>query len=436
MASSVKNILIGIFVLLALAIIVFMILFLHPSVGDNAKTLHVRFSNVDKINVGTRVTYAGRPVGEVVSIIELPDARTEETYHGDIYVYELTLKVDSAVRVYNSDTISIRTSGLLGEKNVEIDPMPVKPGEQLFLVEDQILYAVPSGSVEETLKQFGDLSGKFQVVLSDFHEMMEAIKKEHFVENLSKTVQNTVEISAVLNQPEKWNRIINNVVALTDRAHRSWDTVDGTLQNTYHLTTRAHQSWSTLDSALNQFNQLGERTNTSWASLDSAVKEFNQGSVEFNQGSKEFNSAFTNLNKVMTSTSQGKGSIGQLFVRDDLYLSLKSILHKGETIFNDIKQFGVLFQLDKKWQRLQARRTRLLQRLSDPVKFANYFNNEVDQISTSLSSVSMVLNEAECYPFSLLHTPEFTCRFSDLLKRVNDMEDSLQMFNEQVVDME
>jgi phospholipid/cholesterol/gamma-HCH transport system substrate-binding protein len=415
MASSVKNILIGIFVLLALAIIVFMILFLHPSVGDNAKTLHVRFSNVDKVNVGTRVTYAGRPVGEVVSIVELPDARTEETHNGDIYVYELTLKVDSGVRVYNTDNLSIRTSGLLGEKNVEIDPMPVKPGEKLFLVEDQILYAVPSGSVEETLKQFGDLSGKFQVVLSDLHEMMESIKKENIVGNLSKTVQNAVGVSEALNQPEKWNRIFNNVVSLTERAHQSWTTLDDTLHN---------------------FQQFSGQIKHSWSSVDNALIDFRQGSAQFNQGAKEFNAAFTNLGTIMDATAKGKGTIGQLFVRDDLYLNLKSILHKGETIFNDIKQFGVLFQLDKKWQRLQARRTRLLQRLSDPVKFANYFNNEVDQISTSLSSVSMVLNEAECYPYSLLNTPEFTCRFTELLKRVNEMEDSLQMYNEQVVDLE
>ena len=436
MASSVKNILIGIFVLLALAIIIFMILFLHPSVGDNAKTLHVRFSNVDKVNVGTRVTYAGRPVGEVVSIVELPDARTEETYNGDIYVYELTLKVDSGVRVYNTDSIAIKTSGLLGEKNVEIDPAPLKPGQKLVLIEDRVLYAVPSGSIEDTLKQFGDLSGKFQQVLTDFHEIMESIKKEEIVANLSKTVKNALEVSEALNQSEKWDRILNNVVSLTDRAHRSWDTLDDTLKNAYQLTARAHQSWPTLDSALHNFNQLGQKANTSWTSVDSAVKEFNQGSQQFNQGSTKFNSAFTNLSDIMTAASQGKGTIGQLFVRDDLYLNLKSILHKGETIFNDIKQFGLLFQLDKKWQRLQARRTRLLQRLSDPVKFANYFNNEVDQISTSLSGVSMVLNEAECYPFSLLNTPEFTCRFTELLKKVNEMEDSLQMFNEQVVDLE
>ncbi len=416
MAASVKNVLIGIFVLLALAIIVFMILFLHPSVGDSAKTLRVRFTNIDKVNVGTRVTYAGRPVGEVVSISELPDARTDRIAHnGDIYVYELVLKVDSSVNVYNTDEISIRTSGLLGEKNVEIDPQPLLPGERLFSVEDQILYATPSGSVEDTLKQIGQLSTKFQVVLDDFHNVMMEIKQEKIVENLSHAMKNVVSVSDSLNQPDKWNQALNNLVALSERAHRSWDMVDETLNNVRDLSYRAENSWSSVDNALQEFNH--------------ASKEFKLASINFHQVAEQ-------TNQVITQTSQGQGTIGRLFVADDLYLRFKSILNKGETIFSDVKQYGILFQNDKRWQRVQARRMRLLEKLSDPCQFANYFNREVGEISTSLSSVSMVLNEAECYPYSLLNNPEFSCRFADLLRRVTEMEDSLKMYNEQVIAQE
>ncbi|CUI16499.1 hypothetical protein PNK_0874 [Candidatus Protochlamydia naegleriophila] len=416
MAASVKNILIGIFVLLALAIIVFMILFLHPSVGDNAKTLRVRFTNIDKVNVGTRVTYAGRPVGEVVSISELPDARTDRIAHnGDIYVYELILKVDSSVNVYNTDEISIRTSGLLGEKNVEIDPQPLHPGERLFSVEDQILYATPAGSVEDTLKQMGQLSAKFQVVLDDFHDVMMEIKKEKIVENLAQTMKNAVNITDSLNQPDKLNRTLNNLVDLSERAHRSWDVIDETLHNVRHLSYRAENSW---------------------ASVDNTLQEFNNASKELSLASSRLHQITEQTDQLVANIAQGQGTIGRLFVGDDLYLRFKSILNKGETIFSDVKQYGILFQNDKRWQRIQARRMRLLEKLSDPAQFANYFNREVDEISTSLSSVSMVLNEAECYPYSLLNTPEFSCRFADLLRRVTEMEDSLKMYNEQVVAQE
>ena len=75
MSDKTKNILIGLFVAAAVAIMVGMVLFLEPTIGDGKKTLSVRFANVAGITIGTRVTYAGKPVGEVLHITEVPTAR-------------------------------------------------------------------------------------------------------------------------------------------------------------------------------------------------------------------------------------------------------------------------------------------------------------------------------------------------------------------------
>ena len=55
----------------------------------------------------------------------------------------------------------LRTSGLLGERNIEITPLPLIPGEKLQNIENQVLYAEQTTSVEDTMKQFGELSKKF-----------------------------------------------------------------------------------------------------------------------------------------------------------------------------------------------------------------------------------------------------------------------------------
>lgn len=388
MGASIKNILIGLFVLCAIGIVVFMLLFLHPTVGDNAKTLRVRFTDIDKVNVGTRVTFAGRPVGEVVSIEEIHDARTgRRNQHGDVYVYELVLKVDSGVSVYNTDEIVLRTSGLLGERNVEISPEPLQPGQKLEIVEDQILYAAQPGSVETALKQMEVLSKKADLVLNDFHDILTSFKQEEIVAKISQSAQNIVEITDSLNQPDVWKKTLHNMVMLTDRAH---------------------ESWAILDQALLRFK---ESANNVYALTNTA-------------------------NQIIDNTRQGKGTLGQLFVGDDLYLRLKSVFSKGSTIMDDINQYGVLFHLDKRWQRTQARRLRLLEKLSSPKEFARYFNNEMDQISSSLSRVSTVLNQSDNYPQSLIYNPGFVQRFSELLKRVENMEESLKMYNEQIVDQQ
>lgn len=427
MPTSVKNVLIGIFVITAIAIIVFMLLFLHPSVGDNGKTLRVRFNDIDKVNVGTRVTFAGKPVGEVVSIHELPDARTSrKEKNGDIFVYELVLKVDSGVDVFNSDVISLRTSGLLGERNIEINPQPQREGERLIKVENQILYAATAASVEDTMKEIGLLSQKFGQVLDDFHGVMSDIKTSGMINKMSQSIDNVLDITEALNQPEKWKKFLDNATEMSEKVIQSWSSLDASLKNIEALTGRAQQSWYTVDASLDNVYQLTYRAQQSWTTVDQILAGFHSTAYNTDQFSLK-------ANQMIDYTLQGKGTLGQLFIGDDLFLRMKSIFHKGEVVMDDINHFGLLFHLDKRWQRLQGRRLHLLEKLSSPNEFAKYFNQEMDQISDSLSRVSVVLNESECYPESLIYNPKFTQRFSELLRKVETMEETLKIYNEQVV---
>ena len=98
MGEKTKNLAIGIFVLFAIFLVVYIIMFLKPSVGDMKQTLYVRFSNINKINVGTRVMFAGKAVGEVVAIREIYNAREQPTDSlNRVYFYELVLKIDSGI---------------------------------------------------------------------------------------------------------------------------------------------------------------------------------------------------------------------------------------------------------------------------------------------------------------------------------------------------
>jgi phospholipid/cholesterol/gamma-HCH transport system substrate-binding protein len=410
MPASIKTVLIGIFVIVAAVVLVSMLLYIHPTVGDNAKTLRIRFTDVDKIDIGTRVTYAGHPVGEVVSIKELPEARTSRlNYEGDVYVYEIEAKVDSGVDVFNTDEVTVRTSGLLGEKNVEINPMPPKPGQPLFKVENQVLYAIPVGTVESTLKSFSELTKKIEDTLKSIQVVIDDIKKEEIVEDVSKITKNLVDITHALNRPDKLTEMIDNMTTLSDRALHSWDTVDNTLNNAYAISDNAYRSWPKVDRALDQFNAAADNTK------------------EFTNSAKQ----------IIDYTKSGKGSMGRLFMGSDLYLQVKSILHKGENLMGDINQFGLLFQTNKRWQRLEAQRRNLVQTLSDPNQFTNYFNNEMDNISSNLSSVSMILNNSQYSdPRSLYFNPNFTLQFSELMKNVANMEETIKLYNEQLANMD
>ena len=165
MTDRMKNILIGLFVAGAISIIVALVLFLKPTVGDGKKSLSVRFTNIAGISVGTRVTFAGKPVGEVIHIKELENAREHANERGPIYMYQLTLKLDSSVDVYSTDEIAIKTTGLMGEKSIAILPKASfdKPSH---IVTDQVVYANSTDALENTFNQVTKVASRLETAVS------------------------------------------------------------------------------------------------------------------------------------------------------------------------------------------------------------------------------------------------------------------------------
>lgn len=395
MGDQGKNVIIGVFVLVACAIVVFIILFLHPSVGNEGQLLYVRFSDIDKVNVGTRVTFAGKAVGEVTDIREIKNGREGMAdSSGHLYVYELTLSIDTGVQVYSTDEIMLRTSGLLGERSVAIIPVLPPADQKLRLVTSKdILYAAKTGSVEETMGEFKEVADKFDIALDQITSTMQDLKKEELIKKIADTAQNLNEITAALNEPEELSNILSNLVEFT------------TL-----LSSRLSASWDTLDETLQGFNATANNVRSA-----------------------------TDLTKqLVVNVGEGKGSFGKILADDTFYLELKAILGKVDTLANDVNHYGLLFHLDKGWQRLRARRLNLLQKLTTPQEFRNYFNDEVDQISTSLSRVAMVLDKVETYcPCEILaEDKDYTKVFSELLRRLDLLEEGLKMYNQQVMDCE
>ncbi|MBS4170851.1 MlaD family protein [Neochlamydia sp. AcF95] len=388
MTDPLKNIMIGIFVVTAMAVIVFALMFLHPSLGDEKRVLRVRFPNIDKISVGTRVSFAGKPVGEVAAIHEIKDAiESRQPYQGIIYVYELVLHVDSNVNVFSTDEISVRTSGLLGERSVVIIPLPSKAGEPLRLVNEEILYASEAGSVEDTLKEFKELAGKFDTSLNSISTVFNEISEEKIIEKLGIAIQNVNSITHALNQPLQLSQMVGNTHALTEKVLTSWERVESMLSN--------------LSAASHNFRLLTDK------------------------GSN-----------ILSYVEKGQGTLGKLLMTDQLYLQVNSFLSKGETMMNDINHYGLLFNMDKGWQRLRARRLNLLYTLSTPQGFRNYFNQEIDQINTSLSRVYALAEQthgsaSEC---KLFEDQAFQKAYRELLRRVAETEEALKMYNQQLID--
>lgn len=331
-----KSFILGIFTLGALSLFVLTILFLKPSVGDMKQTLHVRFADINRISEGTRVLFAGKPVGEVVAVKTLHDARENAAdSQGRLYYYELTLKIDSSVRVYNTDEISTYSAGLMGEKVISITPKAPAIGTTPEPL--NTTHPIYADSVDAFASAWGELSDLSQEMKGTFKEIT------------------------------GWMQKNGNEVGLAVQKARS---------------------------------------------------------------------TMNEIEKTLTTVNEGEGTIGRLVAGDDMYLSVHAIMSKLNTLMNDVNHYGILFHLNKSWQRTRLQKATALNALSNPVSFKNYFVQEVDAINTSMERLSMLIDRAQQtgQKEAILQNQQFQNDFAELLRQSEELSDNLRFYNEQLME--
>ncbi len=366
MPEASKNISIGVFVFIALGLILWVLLFLHPSFGDGKFRLHVRFANIEKINVGTRVTYAGRAVGEVVKIQQVPeDARMANEDPDDIFIYDLTLAIDSQIPLYESDEITVGTAGLMGERFISIVPRRPKNHKSIALAYNEVIYSTKAPSVEDAFAQ------------------------------ISRVAEKAEETMEVLTCLVKENR----------------DEIDGTLD--------------ALKSASNQLNTLITKANDSNI-IDTIAK-----------ASFKFESAMDSAHQMLAKVSSGEGSVGKLLVSNDFYYKTSGLMNKMDVLMNDVNHYGVLYHLDKGWQRDRRKRIEELTRLDSPQQFRTYLNEEMFKVTTAVSRLGMALDKAQgevSRDKPLVANADFARTFTDLLNQIQDLQGTLKTYSIELAD--
>jgi len=397
MGEQTKNMLIGVFVIAACAVIVWLILFLKPSLGDAKQTLYVRFSNVNQINLGTRVLFAGKPVGEVVAIEPIPNARQKPIADviGEIYYYQLVLKVDSAVRVYDTDEVTIQTSGLLGEKSIAIIPkVPPRGVIPKLITGSQPIYAE---SVDPLQRAFDEITTLATDMQKTFKQVSCWIQK-----NGDDTGDAIRSFSGAMDEFKCAVQTINR---------------EGILQEA--------------KTALNQFT-------TTLHDVQNSIAELRQGEVFANAGCvmKNLKCTSHNLKLITTDIADGKGTLGKLITDENIYLHFSSVMSKIDTMMNDINNYGLLFYQNKSWQRQRLQKITQLNALDTPQGFKQFFENEVDDINISMERLSMLIDKAERSPKKeeILSDDQFLEDFRELLRLSEGLSDNLRLYNQQLMD--
>lgn len=387
--------LVGVFILSAIAVLVSVIMFLKPTVGDGEQTLNVRFSDINNVNIGTRVLFAGKPVGEVVALEEIRNAREQPTDElGRVYFYQVMLHIDSRVKVYNTDEISIKTSGLLGEKSIAITPKAPPKGVTPTRIALQPVYADSVDILQNALVDFSELAA--------------------FMEQTFKNVSD-------------WLTQNGDAVANTFKATTSAMTEIDHAVATYNKSDMLHdlqRSVQQMSLALGQFQ-------TAMVQMENKDTFNNIGTTVEN-----LKTTSKNLEEATGDLAHGKGTLGKLIVDDDLYLEANAIMSKANNLMNDVNHYGVLFHLNKQWQRTRLQRINELSALNCPQNFRDYFQTEVDDINASMTRISLLVEKAQESPErkAIFESTQFKRDFAELMRKANELSDNLRLYNQQIAD--
>ena len=356
----------GLFVIIAIGTIAWLLLFLKPSVGDGHTTLTIRFANIEGVNIGTRVNFGGKPVGTVTAIKEIFNARSNPPDEfGNYYFYEVVAKVDSKVKVYSYEQISLTTQGLLGEKSIEISPTAAPAGAPPpKLVNDDVLYARGGDRIQTAIDDFNHLIGKISKFVDDTKPILN--------ESLNSITTATQTFNCLIEETLSKRLISKSVIAANA------------------VTCAMKKANEFLDDMKNY--QLVERLANAATGIENTTNCFEE---------------------VACKLKNGEGTLGRLLTSDSLYLQLTATMCRLESVLTDINNYGLLFQYDRKWQR--QRNTRL----KEPCCTED-FESCMSDISTSLERIQRALQKENDANLSENH--------KELIGRVEHLVNRLQSF--------
>jgi phospholipid/cholesterol/gamma-HCH transport system substrate-binding protein len=159
MDSRGQQISVGIFVLIAAALLIFIVFALTGAFAGSATVYRARFNSAAGIEPGASVRYAGSPkIGHVTKVQIDPSDPTK---------IEMTFTVESGLPIKTDSKVSIMSFSPLGDNHVEVKPgspkAPVAPS-------GAILPSSPYVGFNELTEQINQLSPKAQELITNLNE--------------------------------------------------------------------------------------------------------------------------------------------------------------------------------------------------------------------------------------------------------------------------
>ena len=358
-----REVRVGLFVVITIAILIFLILNASGDISPFSPKLHLRarFANADGLRSGSEVRLAGVRVGTVDDIRLLPPSDDPAAPQ-----IEVRLAVDNTIdgrsaseRIRTDSVAQLGSPGLLGnEKLINIAPgtalgQPVPENFELRTTSTNSLSDITSSS-NELVQQLNRLTAQVNDITRKLNEgegtIGRFINDESFYNNLNAAVRDVQDVTRqvrtsrgsaglFVNDPALYNNLNSTTAqlqAIAEDLRRGRGTA-GKLFTDEALYNDARGAVTRLNRSADEVNAIitdirAGRGTFGKLLTDEAIYNDTREAIT------RFNTAADRINSVVSGLQRGEGTVGRLFTDDQLYSNVNQVSAEVNKLIYDFRQ--------------------------------------------------------------------------------------------------
>ena len=360
---SLRQVRVGIFVLIAIAVLIFLVLNASGDINPFSRKLHVRarFIDANGLREGSEVRLAGVRVGKVERIILLepspvPDAPRVEAQ----MVIDGTIDGRPANERIRSDSQAQQGSpSLLGNEML----INITPGTAVGqpVQDNAILPSSSSNTVNDFAKSGTDLSQRLSKLSDEISGIVQEMKEgkgtvgrlftdEALYNNLNATIRETEDVMKELrggrgsagrfiNDPALYNNaneIALQLKAISDDLRAGRGTA-GKLLTDDEFYNRMNRTADRLDKSVDQINLVIADINAGRGTLGKLIRD-EQIYNDARAAIARFNTTAERIDNLVAAAQRGEGTVGRLLNDESLYTNVNQLSSESVKMLYDFRQ--------------------------------------------------------------------------------------------------
>src|ERR671918_485772 len=354
---------VGIFVLLAIGVLIFLILNASGDINPFSRKLHLRahFVDANGLRDGSEVRLAGVRVGKVERIVLLEPSPVPGAPR-----VEAQLTIDSTIdgrpaneRIRSDSQAQQGSPSLLGNEML----INITPGTAVGqpIPEGAVLPSSSSNTVNDFATSGTDLAQRLSKLSDEINGIVKDVKEgrgtvgrlfsdEALYNNLNATIRETEEVmrqvrsgegsaGRFINDPALYNNASEIAIQLRGIAEdiRAGRGTAGKLLTDDEFYNRINRTSDRLDKSVDQINLMIAEINAGRGTLGKLIRD-EQFYNDARAAIARFNTTAERIDNLVAAAQRGEGTVGRLLNDEALYTNVNQLSSEGVKMLYDFRQ--------------------------------------------------------------------------------------------------